>query len=180
MLEKFPIFAGLPKEHLDQIEANVKKISPRKGSILFSPGGGYDAGLLCSPGWGCPCLQGFSRRKGDHPGDSRCRKHLCRSEPLFRCLPLLRRSIEGEYGLSDKKGCFPEKDPKGHPVCSSMDTHPLSRDHPTSAAHRGSFPQIPQSTNRELYSSAGRNAEHRIGHPSGASKIHRNPSWNDS
>ena len=38
MLEKFPIFAGLPKEHLNQIEANVKEISPRKGSILFSPG----------------------------------------------------------------------------------------------------------------------------------------------
>lgn len=38
MLETFPMFSSLPKEHLDRLEAISRKISLKKGSILFSPG----------------------------------------------------------------------------------------------------------------------------------------------
>ncbi len=38
MLEKFPIFANLSKEHLDQVEAIARQIFAKKGSILFAPG----------------------------------------------------------------------------------------------------------------------------------------------
>ena len=38
MLEKFPLFATLPQEHLASLEAIAKEIPAKKGSILFSPG----------------------------------------------------------------------------------------------------------------------------------------------
>ena len=38
MLEKFPIFDNLSKEHLAQVEAMARQIFVKKGSILFAPG----------------------------------------------------------------------------------------------------------------------------------------------
>ena len=38
MLEKFPLFSGLAKEHLADLEAIAREIPVKKGSILFSPG----------------------------------------------------------------------------------------------------------------------------------------------
>lgn len=38
MLEKFPIFANLSREHLAQVEAIARQIFAKKGSILFAPG----------------------------------------------------------------------------------------------------------------------------------------------
>ena len=39
MLEQFPIFASLDKEHLAQLEGITRQILAKKGSILFAPGG---------------------------------------------------------------------------------------------------------------------------------------------
>ena len=38
MLEKFPLFAGLPKEDLTRLKKVAREISVRKGSVLFHPG----------------------------------------------------------------------------------------------------------------------------------------------
>ena len=38
MLEKFPLFSNLPKEHLARLVAISKQITVKKGSVLFSPG----------------------------------------------------------------------------------------------------------------------------------------------
>jgi len=38
MLEKFPLFLGLPEEHFAGLEAIAREIAVKKGSILFSPG----------------------------------------------------------------------------------------------------------------------------------------------
>ena len=38
MLEKFPIFSNLSREHLAQVEAIARQIFAKKGSILFAPG----------------------------------------------------------------------------------------------------------------------------------------------
>ncbi len=38
MLKQFPLFAGLPKEHLTQLEGISRQVLVKKGSILFAPG----------------------------------------------------------------------------------------------------------------------------------------------
>jgi len=38
MLEKFPLFSGLPQEHFAGLEAIAREIPAQKGSILFAPG----------------------------------------------------------------------------------------------------------------------------------------------
>lgn len=38
MLEKLPLFFGLPNEHLVRLESISKEVPAKKGSVLFSPG----------------------------------------------------------------------------------------------------------------------------------------------
>lgn len=38
MLEQFPLFAGLPADHLTRLEERSRQIFVKKGSILFAPG----------------------------------------------------------------------------------------------------------------------------------------------